>query len=60
MVGVDGVGSMVMVIPELVTLTGLAHGSLEVRIHVTTSPLLRVDVVNVLPPDPTFEPLTCH
>ena len=58
----DGVTVVVtIVIKLLVAVTGLAQGSLEAMITVTTSLLLSVVVVNVEPVSPvTSIPLTCH
>ena len=45
----------------LVAVAGLAQGSLEVMITVTTSPSARVEEVNVALVEPaTLVPLTCH
>ena len=43
-----------------VAVVGLAHASLDVKITVTTSPLFKVVVVNVVEFVPTFPPFTCH
>jgi hypothetical protein len=50
-----------MVIPVLVTADGIAHVALLVNRKVTTSPLLNVEVVNVLDVSPkTSAPLILH
>lgn len=43
-----------------VTVAILGHVSLEVKIHVTMSPLAKDDDVYVAPPVPAFTPFTCH
>ena len=48
-----------MVIEFEVAVVGEAHAFDEVRIHVTTSPLASVELLNVLPV-PTSVPFTCH
>ena len=54
------VGFTVIVIPVLVTEVGLAQAALDVKIHDTTSPLLKVDDMNVAKLVPAFDPLICH
>jgi len=45
----------------LVAVAGLAQGSVEVMITVTTSPSARIEEVNVAPVAPaTLVPLICH
>ena len=39
---------------------GLAQAALDVRVQVTTSPLLNVEEVNVARLVPAFAPFTCH
>ena len=57
----DGVTDVVViVIGLLVDVAGLAHGSLEVNITVTTSPFASVVVVKVAALVPALTPLTCH
>ena len=58
----DGVtDAAVIVIALLLTVTGLAQGSLLVMTTVTTFPLASVVLVNVAPVCPgTFTPLICH
>lgn len=51
---------MVIVIEFEVAVVGDAHAELDVMIHVTTCPLVRVVVVYVALFVPTFVPLTCH
>ena len=51
----------VIVIALLLTVAGVAHGSLLVIATVTTLPFARVVLVNVGPVWPgTFTPLICH
>ena len=50
----------VVVIPELVPVNGEAHGSFDVKIHVTISPFTKPVVVYVVPPVPTGEPFKYH
>ena len=50
----------VVVIPELVPVNGEAHGSFDVKIHVTTSAFTNPVVVYVVPPVPTGEPFKYH
>ena len=52
-------GLTVVVIPELVPVNGEAHGSFDVKIHVTTSAFTK-PVVYVVPPVPTGEPFKYH
>ena len=55
------VGVTVIALVEADAVTGDAHGAFDVKITVTTSLLLREDVVNVLLVAPgTFPPFTCH
>lgn len=58
-VGADG-GVTVTAIGAEVAVGVVTHVSEEVRITVTTSPLLRVVVEKVLELVPAFAPLTCH
>lgn len=54
-------GVTVMVIPEEVTVEGLAHASLEVILQVITSPSASVDVIKVEPVAPDiFVPFLLH
>jgi hypothetical protein len=59
-VGVEGTGFIVMVMPELVAVAGLAQPELEVRIQVTTCPAVNAVVEYVALLVPTLLPLTCH
>jgi hypothetical protein len=61
-IAIDGTntGFTVMVIPALVAVVGLAQVALEVSIHVTTCPLVKVVVVNVGLLVPALMPLTFH
>ena len=43
-----------------VAVVGLAHGELDVKIHVTICPFVKVLEVYVVPPVPTLAPFTCH
>ena len=49
-----------IVIPEEVTVEGLAHAALDVKIQVTTSPSNKVDEVKVAKFVPAFVPFICH
>ena len=53
-------GLTVVVIPELVPVNGEAHGSFDVKRHVTTSAFTKPVVVYVVPPVPTGEPFKYH
>ncbi len=58
----DGVSigfTTILILFEL-AVVGLAHVAVDVMIHVTACPLVKVDVVNVALFVPTFEPFTCH
>jgi len=50
----------IIVIPALVAVVGLAQGEFDVIMQVTTSPFIKVVVVNVVLFIPAFTPFTCH
>jgi hypothetical protein len=53
-------GFTVMVMPALVAVVGLAQVALEVSTQVTTWPVVKALVVNVVLLVPAGVPLTCH
>lgn len=50
----------VMMITLLVAVAGKGHVAFDVTITVTLSPFTRDEELNVVPPEPTFTPFTCH
>jgi hypothetical protein len=53
-------GLIVMEIPALVAVVGLAQGELDVRTQVTIWPVVKALVVNVALLVPAGVPFTCH
>ena len=53
-------GFIVIVMPVLVAVAGLAQVAFDVRTQVTICPLVKVDVVKVDKLVPAFTPLTFH
>ena len=49
-----------IVIPVLVEVAGLAQVAFDVKMQVTTCPLVKAEVVNVGEFGPAFTPSTCH
>ena len=58
--GVTGMAGLTVMVTVAVAVTGLAHGSLEVMVTVTTSLFVKLAFVYVLLLVPTFAPFNCH
>jgi hypothetical protein len=58
-VGVTEFVTLIVIAFEVIV-AGLAHIALLIMVHVTISLFAKDALVNIVPPEPTFDPLICH